>query len=74
MWNLNYKYLHILFTSQVAQFRVTWAVDIGDFLDFFFHYWDLVGKKSRAKPDKSSESHPSKVSNRELVLMFCPVK
>ena len=26
MWDLNYKHLHILFTMQVALFRVIWAV------------------------------------------------
>ena len=26
MWDLNYKHLHILFTMQVALFRVVWAV------------------------------------------------
>ena len=26
MWDLNYKRLHILFTRQVALFRVVWAV------------------------------------------------
>ena len=26
MWDLNYKHLHILFTMQVALFRVLWAV------------------------------------------------
>ena len=26
MWDLNYKHLHILFTTQVALFRVIWAV------------------------------------------------
>ena len=31
MWDLNYKHLHILFTLQVALFRVVWAVGIGDF-------------------------------------------
>ena len=26
MWDLNYKHLHILFTKQIALFRVIWAV------------------------------------------------
>ena len=26
MWGLNYKHLHILFTMQVALFRVVWAL------------------------------------------------
>ena len=26
MWDLNYKHLHILFTMQVALFRVVWVV------------------------------------------------
>ena len=26
MWDLNYKHLHILFTMQVALFRVFWVV------------------------------------------------
>ena len=33
MWDLNYKHLHILFTMQVALFRVIWAVFA--FLDAF---------------------------------------
>ena len=31
LWDLNYKHLHILFTSQVALFLVVWAVGVGDF-------------------------------------------
>ena len=30
-WDLNYKHLHLLFTLQVALFRVVWAVGIEAF-------------------------------------------
>ena len=30
---LNYKHLHVLFTLQVALFRIVWAVGIGDFFN-----------------------------------------
>lgn len=47
MWDLNYKHLHILFTLQVALFRVVWAVGIGDFFNVESVKTDIMNSSKR---------------------------
>ena len=47
MWDLNYKDLHILFTLQVALFRVVWAVSIGGFFNVESVRTDIMNSSKR---------------------------
>ena len=47
MWDLNYKHLHILFTLQVALFRVVWAVGIGEFFTVESVKTDIMNSSKR---------------------------
>ena len=47
MWNLHCKNLHILFTLQVALFRVLWAVGIGDIFNVESVKTDIMNLSKR---------------------------